>query len=263
MGSLPGSSVHGIFQAGILVWVVISFSRGSSWPRARTWVSCIIGGFFTVWATRGALFEVYPPAKHRPFLYLWNWKPQERVNTWWLPWHAWYLVDHDVSEGCASYHGTLYFQSQPESLPPQMLAHKGNLLHSISAEKNGLRSFAFVANLMLSQLFWVWSLHLTSLVWSDCFSLRNLTSSYFIMFGLPWVKDYSQPWESQPQSLAYQLKLSSGMPTLSVLGVGTDNTDQETRVVILVRILSFSSWKKPNSNQSRHIRQHSGISNWK
>ena len=30
--SLPGSSVHGILQAGILKWVAISFSRGSSWP---------------------------------------------------------------------------------------------------------------------------------------------------------------------------------------------------------------------------------------
>ena len=29
--SLPGSSVHGISQAGILEWVAISFSRGSSW----------------------------------------------------------------------------------------------------------------------------------------------------------------------------------------------------------------------------------------
>ena len=28
--SLPGSSVHGIFQARILEWVVISSSRGSS-----------------------------------------------------------------------------------------------------------------------------------------------------------------------------------------------------------------------------------------
>ena len=28
--SLPGSSVHGIFQARVLEWVVISFSRGSS-----------------------------------------------------------------------------------------------------------------------------------------------------------------------------------------------------------------------------------------
>ena len=30
--SLPGSSVHGIFQARVLEWVAISFSRGSSWP---------------------------------------------------------------------------------------------------------------------------------------------------------------------------------------------------------------------------------------
>ena len=28
--SLPGSSVHGIFQARVLEWVAISFSKGSS-----------------------------------------------------------------------------------------------------------------------------------------------------------------------------------------------------------------------------------------
>ena len=38
--SLPGSSVHGIFQARILEWVAISFSRGSSWPRDQTCISC-------------------------------------------------------------------------------------------------------------------------------------------------------------------------------------------------------------------------------
>ena len=43
----PGSSVHGILQARILEWVAISFSRGSSWPRVRTLVSCIVGRFFT------------------------------------------------------------------------------------------------------------------------------------------------------------------------------------------------------------------------
>ena len=31
--SLPGFSVHGIFQARVLEWVAISFSRGSSGPR--------------------------------------------------------------------------------------------------------------------------------------------------------------------------------------------------------------------------------------
>ena len=50
--SPPGSSVHGIFQAWILEWVAISFSRGSSWPRDWTRVSCIVGRCFTVWATR-------------------------------------------------------------------------------------------------------------------------------------------------------------------------------------------------------------------
>ena len=50
--SLPGSSVHGIFQAIVLEWIAISFSRGSSWPRDGTWVSHILDRRFTVWATR-------------------------------------------------------------------------------------------------------------------------------------------------------------------------------------------------------------------
>ena len=39
--SPPGSTVHGIFQTRILKWAAIPFSRGSSWPRDRTHVSCI------------------------------------------------------------------------------------------------------------------------------------------------------------------------------------------------------------------------------
>ena len=37
--SLPGSSTHGIFQARILEWVAVSFSRGSSRPRNQMLVS--------------------------------------------------------------------------------------------------------------------------------------------------------------------------------------------------------------------------------
>ena len=44
--SLPGSSVHGSFQARILEWVAISFSRRSSWPRDWNWVSGIVGRRF-------------------------------------------------------------------------------------------------------------------------------------------------------------------------------------------------------------------------
>ena len=48
----PGSSVHGIFQARILEWIAILFSRGFSQPRDQTQVSHTAGRFFTVWATR-------------------------------------------------------------------------------------------------------------------------------------------------------------------------------------------------------------------
>ena len=54
--SLPDSSVHGILQARILEWVIISFSRGSSRLRDRTRVSCIGGRCFNLWATREAVF---------------------------------------------------------------------------------------------------------------------------------------------------------------------------------------------------------------
>ena len=47
--SLPGSSVHGIFQARVLEWGAIAFSRGSSLPRDRTRVSHIAGRHFTIW----------------------------------------------------------------------------------------------------------------------------------------------------------------------------------------------------------------------
>ena len=51
------SSVHGIFQARVLQWVAIPFSRGSSQPGDRTQVSCITGRFLTIWATREAFLS--------------------------------------------------------------------------------------------------------------------------------------------------------------------------------------------------------------
>ena len=49
--SPPGSSIYGIFQARILAWVAISFSRWSSPPRDWTWVSHNAG---SIRATREA-----------------------------------------------------------------------------------------------------------------------------------------------------------------------------------------------------------------
>ena len=52
--SPPGSSVHGIILARILECLAISFSRGSSWLRNRTHISCTASRFFTT----------KPPGKH-------------------------------------------------------------------------------------------------------------------------------------------------------------------------------------------------------
>ena len=54
----PGFSIHGIFQAWKLEWIAIPSSRGSSWPRDWTQVSCIAGRLFTIWATREAMRNI-------------------------------------------------------------------------------------------------------------------------------------------------------------------------------------------------------------
>ena len=56
--SLAGSSVHGILQAGILEWVAMPSSRGSSPPRdgAHSLTShALTGSFFTTSTTWEAL----------------------------------------------------------------------------------------------------------------------------------------------------------------------------------------------------------------
>ena len=54
-----GFSVHGISQARILEWVAISFSRGSSWPRDRTAISCNSKWILYRWANREAHGVIY------------------------------------------------------------------------------------------------------------------------------------------------------------------------------------------------------------
>ena len=51
---LPGSSVPGILQARILGCAAVPFSRGSSRPRDRTLVSCIVRWILYRWAIREA-----------------------------------------------------------------------------------------------------------------------------------------------------------------------------------------------------------------
>ena len=66
--SLPGSTVHGISQARVLEWVAIPFSRGSSWLRDPTQVSCMAGRFFTFWATREARSHLANTGKKVPVI---------------------------------------------------------------------------------------------------------------------------------------------------------------------------------------------------
>ena len=55
--SPPGSSVHGVFQAKILEWVAISYSRGSTQPKDQTAPPALTGRFFTTSTTWEALYN--------------------------------------------------------------------------------------------------------------------------------------------------------------------------------------------------------------
>ena len=60
----PGSTVYGVFQARILEFIAISFSRRSSQLRVQTQVSCTTDRFFAIWSTREALMHNLYVIKH-------------------------------------------------------------------------------------------------------------------------------------------------------------------------------------------------------
>ena len=69
--SPQSASVHGISQARILDWVAISFSRGSSWSRDQTRVSCIAGRFFTTEPPGKYIYVFFfPDTTERVYIYL-------------------------------------------------------------------------------------------------------------------------------------------------------------------------------------------------
>ena len=70
-----GLSVPGIFQARILGWVAISFSRGSSWPRDQSCVSCIARRSLYHWATREAQINQFTCIQCEDCnIQFWKWK---------------------------------------------------------------------------------------------------------------------------------------------------------------------------------------------
>ena len=81
------SSVHGIFQARILEWVVTSYSRGSSWPRDSI---CILappasaGGFFvTVSPGKPHIIYVFFII-HITIIYIRHWYVSGTCSLLWL-----------------------------------------------------------------------------------------------------------------------------------------------------------------------------------
>ena len=87
--SPPGSSVHEIFQARILEWVAVSFSRGSSPPRDGAWVFCVscIGRWILL-----PLSQLGSIRKHA----------QEILSIWYVP------RGHDSDHGCNWTQGECY-----------------------------------------------------------------------------------------------------------------------------------------------------------
>ena len=63
----PGFSVYGILQARTLEWIAMPFSRGSSRPRDRTRVSCIVGRCFTIFFSLPVYLALSPVPKDFPF----------------------------------------------------------------------------------------------------------------------------------------------------------------------------------------------------
>ena len=86
--SLPGSSVYGIFQARVLEWVAISFSRGSSQPRDWTRVSRTADRCFTIRATREAHSQSYGFSS----CHVWMWELDHKEDWAVKNWCFWTVV---------------------------------------------------------------------------------------------------------------------------------------------------------------------------
>ena len=98
--SPPDSSVHGIFQARILKWGSISYSRGSSQTRDRTWVFC-------VFCLSRQIFFYHECHPGSPILWWLGSKSIWRNRNWKLPIH--YLLDPQVWQNIIS---TIFYSIQ-------------------------------------------------------------------------------------------------------------------------------------------------------
>ena len=115
--SLQGSSVLGIFQARVLEWVAIFFSKRSPQPRDRTQVCHIAGRCFTVWATREATIlrvagtlTIHCCSFHREV-----WKTSAQIFNVWIFWEDWYNEElKQVADNSVSFKTELGEQNIPK-----------------------------------------------------------------------------------------------------------------------------------------------------
>ena len=131
----PGSSVHVILQARKPEQVAFPFSRESSWPWGWTWVSCIAGRFFTIWATRETLLFLVIPFIvffFNCFPTRLNWEFREGKDHLWhiciirkFPslFYEYRMKMYWIHErrGCSVRNHTLTFQEWPLKVPPPTL----------------------------------------------------------------------------------------------------------------------------------------------
>ena len=113
----------------ILEWVAYPFSRVSSWPRNRFRISCIAGGFFTSWATRGALIRgIYSHCKYQNFCSM------VRSNCGCRTWCClWLLTHHELR--------TAYRVLMPEPLWSHCLSGRACSTVRCSYQRRGMVSF--------------------------------------------------------------------------------------------------------------------------
>jgi len=113
--SSSGSSVHGIFQARILEWFDMPSSKGSSWPRVRTQVSCL-----PYWQA-GSL-PVVPPGRASLAAQMVKNLPAMRET--WVQFLGW---EDPLEESMATHSGILAWESpwteKLQSLGSQRVGH--------------------------------------------------------------------------------------------------------------------------------------------
>ena len=109
-GSLPGSSVHGIFQARILGSVAISYSRRTSWPRDGT--LCLLCLLHCQWDSL--------PLCHLESLYIYSNISAQFLTRVWLfatPW----IAAHQASLSITSSQNLLKLMSIETEMPSNHL----------------------------------------------------------------------------------------------------------------------------------------------